>query len=234
MKRIIVGFFAVIGFLVIALIVIGVTISVRSNKKQAQLPERMVLSLSLQNGLNEAASDHGVLSSFENAEPNLQDIIQTLELARQDARVTGLALHLSAGGIGLSTAQELRDAVFRFRRSGKFAYIYADTLGDGPAMPEYWLATAFEQIWLQPLGELAITGFSTEMPFAKELLDKIGVKANLLHQGRYKSFPEMATRSSISEDNRAMTLSLLQDLQQQFDKDVTRARHLDEKTLQTA
>src|SRR5690606_12600240 len=133
--------------------------------------------------------------------PTLQEIVHTLDLARQDQRVKGIAIHLQEGAFDVAVVQELRDAIARFRKSGKFAYAYADTMGDRPAMTEYWLATAFDQIWLHPMGDLAITGFATEIPFAKTLLDHIGVEAEILHAGKYKSMPESATRSGISKEN---------------------------------
>jgi protease IV len=227
MKKFIVGFFALVGFFMVTLIVLAITItSIRGDKKKHEMPSRMVLTLDLSNGLPEANGQEGILDTFSEPTPSLQDVVQTLELARQDSRITGIAVHVGQGSFGVGVIQELRDAILRFRRSGKFAYVYSDTLGNSPAMGEYWLATAFDQIWLQPLGELAITGFNIEMPFAKDFLDKVGVQPELLHEGRYKSFPETVMRNSISDDNKEMTLSLLTSLQAQFDKDIQATRHL--------
>jgi protease-4 len=232
MKKILIGFFAVVGFIVIAIIVGAISFaSFEKGHKDKDLPDHMVLTLDLKGGLDEAVTQPGVLDSLSEPVPTLQDIVRTLELARQDNRVNGIAVHIDEGDYGVAMVQELRDAIAKFRRSGKFAYVYADTLGDSPAMGEYWLASSFDQIWLQPLGELAITGFSAEIPFAKDLLDKLGVEPELLHQGKYKSFPESVMRSSISDENREMTLSLLTNLQSQFDGDIQKTRHIDPAKL---
>ena len=75
-------------------------------------------------------------------------------------------------------AQELRAAVARFREQGKFAYAYADSFGEfGPGTRGYYLATAFEQIHLQPIGALGLTGILIETPLLRGLLDKLGVAA---------------------------------------------------------
>lgn len=228
MKKILIGFFAIVGVIVVTLVVLGITLaSVKKDNKAKDLPERMVLTLELEGQLKEANPQPSVLESLSAPVPTLQEILQTLELARQDSRVKGIAVHIEQGNYGVAALQELRDAISKFRRSGKFAYLYSDTLGNSPAMGEYWLATAFDQIWLQPMGELAITGFSAEIPFAKDLLDKVGVEAQLLHQGKYKSFPEVVTRNTISPENREMTEALLTDLQDQFDRDVLRTRKID-------
>lgn len=236
MKRILIGFLAMMGFLTVMIILACVGLySLRHDSSARQLPDRMVLTLSLDGALPETQPQGGLISSIaQQPVATLQDIVQTLDLARQDSRVKGLAVHMDEGNYGVAAVQELREAITRFRKSGKFAYVYADTLGSSPAMGEYWLATAFDQIWLQPLGELAITGFATEMPFAKTLLDKIGVEAEILHEGRFKSMPETVTRTGISDDNRMMTKSLLDNLQQQFSGDVLTARHISKDTLQDA
>lgn len=227
MKKFLIGFFAIFGVLVMAVAVIGFSVmSIQKDRKVKDLPDRMVLTFDLEGELQEANPQPTVLDSLSAPLLTLQDIVQTLDLARQDARVKGIAVHIEQGEYGVAAIQELRDAVAKFRRSGKFAYLYSDTLGNSPAMKEYWLATAFDQIWLQPLGELAITGFSAEMPFTKDLLDKLGVEAELLHQGKYKSFPETVTRNTISPENRAMTQSLLASLQKQFDHDVVTTRRM--------
>lgn len=231
MKRFITFFFAVIGFFFFSLIVLGITLfSMSANRQVKQLPTSMVLTLSLDKGIQEAPSQTNIFS-FTPAKTNLQNTIHTLEIARKDSRVNGIAVHLSQTRMGIASMQELRNAVLRFKRSGKFAYIYADTLGNGPAMSEYWLATAFDQIWMQPLGELAITGFSTEIPFGKDFLDKIGIEAEIHHQGKYKSFPETVMRNDMSEESRTMTLSLLSDMQSQFNGDVSATRRVKPSVL---
>lgn len=235
MKRILTGFLAIIGFFVVVIMIASIAIfSIRGDKKTRQLPTQMVLTLSLEQGLQELQPQTGVISVLSPSIPTLQDIIQTLDLARQDQRVKGLAVHIRDGDFNIATTQELRDAIFRFRKSGKFAFIYADTLGNYPAMSEYWLATSFDQIWLHPMGELAITGFATEIPFAKTMLEKLGVEAEILHHGKYKSMPESATRSSISKENLEMTQSLLSDLQAQFNTDVVATRPIKKDALEQA
>ncbi len=79
----------------------------------------------------------------------------------------GLLAQLSGEGPGLAQAQELRAAMARFREQGKFAYAYADSFGEfGPGTRGYYLATAFEQIHLQPIGALGLTGMLIETPAA--------------------------------------------------------------------
>lgn len=233
MKRFLIGFFAVIGVITISIMLLSFVLGVVGSNKKQDLPDRMVLTMNLDDGLEDGPPKHSFLATLSGAPKlTLHEIIQSLDVARQDNRVQGLALRLRSGQLGLASIQELRNAVMRFRRSGKFAYVYADTLGDRPATSEYWLATSFDQIWLQPLGELALTHFATELPFARGLLDKVGVEAEMLHAGKYKSYPETVMRTSASPENRAMMTSLLHDLDEQFVADVTATRHVSGTDLQ--
>lgn len=234
MKRVIIGIFAAIGFLVVGLIALGLTIaSIKRDRNSQELPDKIVLSLSIDDGLSEITQSNSVLSAFSSQGLDAHALIETLDTARQDQRVIGLVVHIDQGMNGLATMQEVRQAVQRFRRSGKFAYIYADNLGESPAMGEYWLASGFDQIWLHPTGELAVTGFATEMPFLKTLLDKVGVEAEILHAGKYKSYPEMGTRTGISPENLEMTQSLLRSMEQEFLRDITTSRHISSEAMIT-
>ncbi len=229
MKKFIYNLFAGIGIFFVTVVFLAVlAISWGHKPQRAELPDKMVLALNLDQGLKENDSSQNLMGLLEGEQEglSLQEIIQTLDQARLDQRVQGLTVNIEDGDFGLANVQELRNAIQRFRRSGKFAYLYANTLGQHPAMAEYWLASAFDKIWLQPLGELAITGFGAEMPFGRELLDKVGVEPELLHVGKYKSFPEMAMRDSASPENRAMTEDMLRVLARQFASDVAQARHI--------
>ena len=235
MRKILWNICAGIGIFFITVVVLIVVVVMSGHKpERAELPDKIILTLSLDQGLPEQSVPQNVVTALEQGENilSLQQIIQTLDQARLDQRVQGLTVNLRDGDFGLASVQELRGAIQRFRRSGKFAYVYAETLGSHPAMAEYWLASAFDKIWLQPLGELAITGFAAEIPFGRVALDKLGVEPELLHVGKYKSYPEMLMRSASSLENRAMTEDMLRVLTRQFTRDVMQARHMSLKELE--
>ena len=76
--------------------------------------------------------------------------------------------------------QELRDAIAAFRAKGKFALAFADSFGEfGPGTRAYYLGSAFDEIWLQPLGEVGLIGLRVETPFFRGALDKLGIAAAL-------------------------------------------------------
>jgi protease-4 len=232
MKKLLLMTFAVIGIIFTLLITGMITLAVwQRDKTENTLPEAITLNLRIEDSLYEVAQPASILNPFAQTPMTVQQIVQSIDLAAQDPHVKALTVYLKSGQYGLAQLQEVRDAVTRFRVTGKPTLIFANTLGDGPAMGSYYLASAFEQIWLQPIGELAITGINAEMPFGHELLKKVGVEPQILHRGRYKSYPEMLMRSDMSEDNRAMMTSMLTDIYGQFTKTIAASRHLSEKDL---
>lgn len=233
MKKFILTFFVVVGVLFTLLITTTIVIAVKqqSNKTHA-LPDSIVLHLRIQDSLYEVAQPSSLLNPFAQTPLTVQQIVQSIDQAATDDRVKGLTVYLKSGQYGLAQIQEVRGAVVRFRKTGKLTLLFADTLGDSPAMGTYYLASAFQQVWMQPIGELAITGISVDMPFGRQLLDKVGVKPQILHHGRYKSYPESLMRTDMSADNREMTTAMVTDLYGQLTRTMARSRGLTQAQMQ--
>jgi protease-4 len=235
MKKFVISFFAVIGFVITVLLVSLVTFAVKQKERATyNFPESMILTLRIADSLYEAPEPASLFNPFKQTPLTVPQIVHALDNAAQDTRIKALKLNLKGGQYGLAQLQEVRDAVIRFRAAGKTALVFADTLGDGPAMGSYYLATAFDQIWMQPIGELGITGLHAETPFGRDLLKKIGVQPQILHQGRYKSYPESLMRNSMSDDNREMMTSLLGDIYSQFTHAIVTERRLSPDTVKQA
>ncbi len=201
--------FAVVGFLIV---VVGTSLATwffTGGEDKEPLPQRIVLSLDLNEGVDEMPSG-GPFKLLSRDEGHvLRDIIAGLEKAQTDNRVSGLVVRMGDSGIDIATAQEIREAVSRFRQAGKFAVAYADSFSAMPgATTEYYLASVFDEIAMQPSGELAITGVAIEVPFVADALGKIGVAARMEQRKEYKSAVETFTRNSMSAPAR----SNLQDL----------------------
>ena len=135
--------------------------------------------------------------------PVMREVLAALEAAGRDGRVRGLFAHLGRGPLGLAEVQELRDAVKGFRRSGKFAVAFAESFGEaGDGTLHYTLASAFEEVWLQPSGDLDLTGLFLESPFLRGALDKIGVTPRLAQREEYKGMMNTFTDDALPEPQR--------------------------------
>lgn len=197
------------------------------DSKSTALPKEMILVLNVTNPIGETEISRSFADPFSAPGITVHDLVTALDAASGDKRVHGLLVSLDVGGLDLAHIQEIRDAVKRFRASGKFAYLYTASFADlGSGIGAYYLATSFDQIWMQPVGMLSMTGLSMEMPFAKEALEKIGARAQFLHREEYKSAMESFTNDSMSPANKEMSLSLVNSITAQIQADIIADRKL--------
>ena len=100
--------------------------------------------------------------------------------------------------MGLAEIQEVRDAVIAFRESGKPTIAYAETFGEfGPGNGAYYLATAFDRIYLQPSGDIGLTGLMAESAFVSGTLEKLGLSPRMDHRYEYKNALNMFTEKKL-------------------------------------
>ena len=143
-----------LGAVVLISFVVGIFASAGLMEKKEPAPDQMILTMRLKNGLEEQSIDGGIFAGFDGIPSNrlsVQEMVDILDAAVHDSRVKALAVSLEGGDFGISHVQELRAAIKRFRTSGKPAYVFSPSYAEaGTGMGAYYLATAFDQIWMQP------------------------------------------------------------------------------------
>lgn len=151
----------------------------------------------------------------------LRDLVAALDAARTDGRVKAVALDLEGflGG-GQTAMGDLADAVRRVRSSGKPVIAYAVGYGDD----SYRLASAASEVWLNPLGGVAIAGPGGPNLYFAGLLEKLGVTANVYRVGTHKAAVEPFTRNDMSPEARENAQALGQALFSSWREEVARAR----------
>jgi protease IV len=138
----------------------------------------------------------------------LYDLVDGLDRAADDDHVEALVLHVDNLDWGWAKVSEVRDAILRFRASGK--PVYASLAGGGER--EYLLASAASRLSMPPTATLQLDGLSATATFYRGTFDKLGVVPNFAHVGRYKSAVEPYTRNGMSEDARAALGTVLDHL----------------------
>ena len=226
MRRFFIGLAITVG--VIALIVGGLTLVVAHFKgKTAQLPEDIVLTADLTGGLVDGAEPSPLSRVLFGQKTTLRDFIDALERAGNDPRVKALYLQIGDDSLALPKIQQVRDAIAKFRAKGKFTIAFADTFGEGaPGIRPYYLATACDEIWLQPLGEVGITGLRSEQMFFKGFLDKLGITASFERREDFKTAMNMLTEAQMTSAQREELEALLTSLQDQINRGIAAARKL--------
>ena len=137
--------------------------------------------------------------------PLFDDVLRAIRRVATDGRLAGIVARV--GGpvpvIDLAHAQELRTALLEVRAAGKPLLGFAETFGEGgPGTVGYLAATAFTELWLQPSGDLGITGFGFQTIFAREALDRLGVQARIGQRHEYKNAPATLLATGYSEPHR--------------------------------
>lgn len=192
-------FFAAVGGLFAVLVTSLILIAVLGGGPALDLPDRMVLRLDLDQGIVDGRSDDPLRQLAGDKTLYLRDAVAALAAAESDERVAGLVVNFGGASIAVSHAQELRDAVASFRRSGKFAMAFAPSFGSsGNGTAAYYLAAAADVIWMQPSGLLALIGISVEAPYLRDAFDSVGIEPEFAQRHEYKSAMEPFTRTSMS------------------------------------
>lgn len=162
-------------------------------------------------------------SSQRDSETLVRDIIEALDSARNDSRITHLLLDTDymAGG-GLSKLEEISSALLRFKKSGKPII----AVGDNFNQQQYFLASHADEILLNPLGSVSITGFGTYRSYFKEALDKLKVNINVFRVGDYKSAVEPFLGNNMSPQVKQESRELIDSLWQFYSSQVEQLRGL--------
>src|SRR5215469_15594500 len=179
----------------------------------------LILELDLTEGISETRPADPVTAITARNKAVLPDLLDGLRRARDDDRVAALVARLGGKGIGLAAVQELRRAVTEFAEAGKATVAWAESFGEFSASNvQYYLATAFEKIWLQPSGDLGLTGIAIERVFLRGVLDKLGAQFEVAKRHEYKSAAEQFTETAFSpaarEETERMTESVTEQLVQ--------------------
>src|SRR5688572_4032006 len=158
----------------------------------------------------------------------LWDLVDALEAAGKDERIKAVVLDPNElGGGGQPTLAELTAAIRDFRASGKKVIAHSTFYGQ----EQYYVAAFADEIYVDPLGFVAIDGYDRYRTYYKELFDKLGVEVNLFRVGAYKSAAEVYVRKDMSPEDREESLAYLNALWSSYRTAVAGARGLQSENI---
>ena len=224
-------FLAVIGGLFLAALLVVTAVAIYWLMERPA-PSEIILEVNLDREFIEYVPNDPIAMATLGGKPRVRDFAEALERAADDDRVTGLIARLGRGSPSLGTIQELRNAVLAFRESGKPAIAYADTVGEtrgGNAT--YYLATAFDEVYVQPGGMLALTGLGVDRPFLGGALDAVGIAPRIDAREEYKTAPNMFTETSYTQEHREQDGAMLVAQFAQFTQGIADGRGLSESAV---
>jgi protease IV len=157
----------------------------------------------------------------------LRDSVAAIHRAAQDPRVAGLIARVQLGASPPAAVQELRAAIAAFS-AVKPSLAWAETY---PGTLSYYLASAFGEVWMQPSGSVGLIGFASNATFLRDALDKVGIEAQFVARGEYKSAVNLFTEDGFTDAHREAVTRMLESLQDQVWQAVAESRGIDSGAL---
>ena len=210
----------VLGAAIMALLVHGLS--------APALPRNMVVALTVSGPIAEVTADDPISELMGEQPTSLRKLGEALNRAAEDDRVRGLRVRVDSVGGGLATAQELRALIHRFNAAGKWTSAYIDTAGEfTPGNFIYYVASACDEIVMNPQGDVNLIGFSARVPFLRGTFDKLDIKAEFPGRGAYKTARFMYTQRDFTPAHREMMDWLLGSFMDQLVDAVAASRGLE-------
>ncbi len=187
--------------IVIGILLIGIVVGKSSNTTTVTIQSKSALLLDLSGTIKDRNTPTPFIHYIQQTEsttPTLEDMILALQSAADDKDIKGVYIRCGGASMGTAACEELIEAINKFKESGKWVYAYADNYTQG----DYMVATTADKVILNPIGSIDIHGIGGITPFFKNLLDKIGVKTQIIKVGTYKSAVEPYILTSMSDPAR--------------------------------
>ncbi|MFK7934900.1 MAG: signal peptide peptidase SppA [Saprospiraceae bacterium] len=217
------GVFLAIGLMIFVLIGIGSSMAA-SQEKTVDVKPNSVLYLDFKDPIPEKTNNLQMdpFTLEEQKILGINDLVGAIERAEADDNIKGIYLSPEMIQGGFATNDVIHDALNAFKENGKFIIAYSKFYDQSA----YYLASVADKSFVHPLGGVDFRGFAAQIPFYKNMLDKIGVKMQAIYAGQFKSATEPFRLTQMSEQSRAQTREFLSDIQLNFMTDISKARNI--------
>lgn len=223
-----------ISFLLLILLgfsLIGIIAS--SSEEKVEIAPKTILKIELDQPIFERTPtnpfDNFDFGSMKSNKPlGLNSIVSNLKKAKTDPNIAGIYMDLTTiNAPGFATVQEIRNAIVDFKKSGKFVVAFSDTYNQ----IAYYLASAADKIYMNPEGNLELLGLKAQVMFYKGTLDKLGVQAQIIRHGKFKSAVEPFMLDKMSPANREQMDALLGSIWNEITAEISKSRNISAEEL---
>lgn len=150
-------------------------------------------------------------------------VVRAIENATTDPAVKFIYLQAKGVNMGMANLEEVRNALAKFRASGKAIIAY----GENFSQADYYLASVADKIYLNTEGSAMFTGLGMNMMFFKDILDKLGVQVQLIRHGKFKAAAEQLIASNISPENMEQNQQMLGSIWNTWVTEICSSREID-------
>jgi protease-4 len=221
----------VLIFIVFVVMIVGIVASI-DDDKPVDVASNSVLYLNLDQNIRERTPNKSfdnlpIVGSGGGKSIGFNDIIRALKRAKTDDNIECIYLNVSSPGAGKATLKEIRDALIDFKTSKKKIIAYSEVY----TQDAYYLASVADKVYLNPQGALEFKGFSSQLTFFKGAMEKIGVEAQIIRVGNYKSAVEPFINDKMSDYNRKQVSAYLGGLYHTFLDGIAKSRNISKDSL---
>lgn len=166
-------------------------------------------------------------AAFGDGELGLDEILHAIKVAKNDDNIKGISITTGYLQAGLTQTREIRQALQDFKSTGKFVMAHSDVY----AQKDYYLASAADEVYINPVGILDFKGLATEVLFYKGLQEKSGIKMEVIRHGKYKSAVEPYLSDTMSDENRTQIKELITAIWGTMIDDISASRNITPQNL---
>lgn len=220
-------FFAVF-FIIIGSITRSVT-GAMAKEETSAIKEQSILYIDLTQNFHELGESNSLalFTGGSSQTTGLIDLLKSIAYAGTDNNIKGIYLKTGGSPNGQATAQQIREALTGFKKSGKFIYAYGDFIPQA----DYFIASVADSIFINPLGSVELKGLASNLVFFKGALDKLNVQPEIFYCGQFKSATEPFRMEKMSDPNRKQIAALQNDIWQQMIMAISEHTHADTATV---
>lgn len=196
----------------------------------AIVPSKTILYINFNQAINDRAPAPSFFDALDPSKTDaigLDDILKNLEKAKVDPNIEGIYMELGFVQAGVSTLEEIRDAMIDFKESGKFIVTYSEYMSQGA----YYLSSISDKIYLNPKGMLLFKGLNAQVIFYKGLLEKLSVEAQIVRHGQFKSAVEPYMLDKMSKASRKQTQTYINSIWNSMLQSIAESRGMEVSEL---
>jgi protease-4 len=197
---------------------------IRLAPNSKDLPQSMVLTFEVSGDLPEYISEDGFFKGFGIDSFSHYKLLRAINIGSSDSRVKGIVININ-GAMGHAKTFEFVDALRRFKKSGKFVFVFSDNFSD-LGLPKYYLASVADEIAMQPYSSIHLMGLGMDMPHIKNFLDLLNIVPNFYKRSEYKSIFDMFTEGGITKENRQALEAMLRSFCDEMIKSISIEREI--------
>ncbi|MBD5284734.1 MAG: signal peptide peptidase SppA [Bacteroides sp.] len=212
---------AIIGSILMAIMMMAAGMS----SNEPSISSHSILHLNLNGAIEERLEGRSLMDRIYGVgedQLSLKDIVKSIRNAKDDSKIDGIFIDANGGAGGTASIAYIREALMDFKESGKWIVAYSD----GYSQPDYFIATAADSLWVNPVGMVDIHGVGGSLTFFKGLLDKLNVEVQVIKVGTYKSAVEPFILTEPSEANREQIKSYITPIWDYISENIAASRNV--------